>query len=383
MANHPPPAPIPTAGNLISISLSLVTFGVLAVCLTRRLQAVGRWKSLPFTNWLILAIYIDSTLFVFVTAIISRGLGINDSPQVCEGAILLCLICYMTTKVLIYLFLVEKAYIIRGSRNARMKDKLFLFNFFGMIVPYLVVIVLNFIFRIAYINENGVCIIGMKKIAMLPLISFDVVVNVYLTLLFLLPLRKLYSYQHNKNTSLHSMALRTFLGSCATLVSSVVNLTVLMVLKGEPGWICLMCCNADILFSVLVLHWVTANDSNRSVSGSSPGNFTDRLDSIHRSSNFPGVSSNTTPRRESVQVWSGKRSMDQNRIGGVVTTECMGVAASKDGRGSEDEIMEMHTITVKTEHTREVEVDGQSETQSSRSEFRNMTERAVSTEKMV
>jgi hypothetical protein len=32
---------------------------------------------------------------------------------------------------------------------------------------------------------------------------------------------------------------------------------VLMVLKGEPGFICLMCCNADILFCVLVLHWVS------------------------------------------------------------------------------------------------------------------------------
>jgi hypothetical protein len=33
-----------------------------------------------------------------------------------------------------------------------------------------------------------------------------------------------------------------------------------MVLHGEPGWICLMCCNADILFCVLVLHWVTSKD---------------------------------------------------------------------------------------------------------------------------
>ena len=32
--------------------------------------------------------------------------------------------------------------------------------------------------RFGYINDQGVCIIGMKKIAMIPLISFDVVVNV-------------------------------------------------------------------------------------------------------------------------------------------------------------------------------------------------------------
>ena len=37
-----------------------------------------------------MVIYIDSTLFVFVTAIISKGLGINESIQICEGAILLC-----------------------------------------------------------------------------------------------------------------------------------------------------------------------------------------------------------------------------------------------------------------------------------------------------
>lgn len=37
--------------------------------------------------------------------------------------------------------------------------------------------------------ENGQCIIGMQSISMIPLISFDAVVNVYLTVLFLIPLK--------------------------------------------------------------------------------------------------------------------------------------------------------------------------------------------------
>lgn len=86
------------------------------------------------------------------------------------------------------------------------------------------------------------------------------------------------------------MAFRTFVGACATTVSSIVNLTVLTAIHGEPGWICLMLCNADgtyyalgkeykkltdaVLFSVLVLHWVTTfdqtgNSSNRSRTGPS------------------------------------------------------------------------------------------------------------------
>lgn len=72
------------------------------------------------------------------------------------------------------------------------------------------------------------------------------------------------------------MATRSLVGSLATLTTSVANLTVLMVLHGEPGWICLTCCNADILFCVLVLHWVASKEkpssytSTRSTGNRSP-----------------------------------------------------------------------------------------------------------------
>lgn len=56
-------------------------------------------------------------------------------------------------------------------------------------LPYLAIAIMNFVYRIGYINENGRCIIGMEKISLIPLISFDVLINVYLTALFLVPLR--------------------------------------------------------------------------------------------------------------------------------------------------------------------------------------------------
>jgi hypothetical protein len=37
---------------------------------------------------------------------------------------------------------------------------------------------MNFVYRIAYIDANGVCIIGMKKISMFPIIVFEIIVNV-------------------------------------------------------------------------------------------------------------------------------------------------------------------------------------------------------------
>lgn len=91
---------------------------------------------------------------------------------------------------------------------------------------------------------------------------------------------------------LRTCAIRTFIGAVATLVSTLINLTVLMVLKGEPGWLCLLCCNVDIIFSAIVIHWVTSLDHAGSTgshrSGSSGLNNTATCD--FGTSNFTTMS---------------------------------------------------------------------------------------------
>lgn len=150
--------------------------------------------------------------------------------------------------------------LVKNAWLPRRKDKLYLFNSFGMLVPYVAIGFLTFAFRFSYF-ENGVCQIGVKKVALLPLITFDVVVNVYLTALFLIPVAKISRGRaQQSHHALRIMAIKTFCGSCATLISSVANLTTLMLLKGEPGWICLLLCNADTLFSAVVLHAITNKD---------------------------------------------------------------------------------------------------------------------------
>ncbi|KAH8888218.1 hypothetical protein GQ53DRAFT_843620 [Thozetella sp. PMI_491] len=254
----------PLAGVITSVILAMGSIGLLSCFITLRVGAIKSWSSLPYVQWLVFIIYIDSLLFVFATGILQFGLGVNLSLSVCESAILICLIFYVTTK-LIYLFLVEKAHIIRAnSKKGRFKSKLYLFNSFGMMGMYMIVVVLNFVFRITRM-EDGQCIIGMQRLAMIPLIVFDLLVNVYLTFLFLIPLSSLYTFKNFQktpaNVRLRTVAFRTFVGSCCTLASSIINLSVLMALNGEPGWVCLMCCNCDVLFTSVVLQWVTSPDS--------------------------------------------------------------------------------------------------------------------------
>lgn len=51
-----------------------------------------------FIAVVVIGVYLDSYLFVFATAIMKYGLGL-DSANVCNGAIYLCLVAYITSKV--------------------------------------------------------------------------------------------------------------------------------------------------------------------------------------------------------------------------------------------------------------------------------------------
>jgi hypothetical protein len=48
----------------------------------------------------IFAIFIDSWLFVFSSTVLQSSFGLNSGPRACDAGILLCLVCYLSSKVL-------------------------------------------------------------------------------------------------------------------------------------------------------------------------------------------------------------------------------------------------------------------------------------------
>ncbi|ORY65789.1 uncharacterized protein BCR38DRAFT_339678, partial [Pseudomassariella vexata] len=252
----------PLVGTALGVVINLLALATVTACFTQRYLAVRRWRRLAFIPWLVFTIYADSWTFIFTTAVLQHGLGVASTYETCSAATFLCLLFYVTTKF-IYLFLVERAFVIRNGYKSRLKSKLYLVNSFGMITIYITVGILDIVFRITE-WEKGSCRIGMRKVSMIPMISFDFFVNMYLTTLFLIPLRRLYARKHlpqnPASVRLRAAALRAFIGGCCTTASSIVNLTILMIMEGQPAWICLMCCNADILFSAVVIQWVTSKD---------------------------------------------------------------------------------------------------------------------------
>lgn len=103
-------------------------------------------------------IYASSFVFIF-TATIYRDAGIHGSESRCAGSMLICktrcgfvkvmadvysgLTFYTLSKACIYIFLVERIYIVRGTTTPRKKDPLYLFNTLGMFLPCAVLYGLN------------------------------------------------------------------------------------------------------------------------------------------------------------------------------------------------------------------------------------------------
>ncbi|KAK1710273.1 hypothetical protein BDP67DRAFT_407984 [Colletotrichum lupini] len=222
--------------QIISLIIAPISSCLLAYLLRHQWSAIKDWRPLPWTRWLVLFTYLFSCLFVFGSWVFQllflAELRMDFIP--CSAAGILCLTAYVVIK-LVYLFMVDKAHVIRGTTKSRLKSKLYVFNAFVMLGMSM--------FRVhrgsRYDKENDVCSIGLERTILLPVIFFDAVVNVYLTSLFLFPLLRLHSIQismmkpwtmHENtlhfsrvppNVRLRRLALRTFAGVIGTLAISI------------------------------------------------------------------------------------------------------------------------------------------------------------------
>lgn len=259
--------PTPMVGKIVGLIIPMISLSHLSICLYQKVRTVMEWSKLHAAAWLVLAIYIFSALFVVCSTAVLQVWGLNSSQSTCHIAIILCFLFYFSTKMSIYLFLVEKVHIVRSYRQPRLKSKLYCFNTFGLLSVYIVIGALDIIKNFNKIDENGVCNVVVQKVNVILIISYDAVINIYLTALFITPIKGSHSFNHNLNTRTHArlreVAWRSFIGSCATLISSLINLTVLIGLDGEQAWVCLMACSGDILFSAIVIQWVISKDNSK------------------------------------------------------------------------------------------------------------------------
>ncbi|KAG8901599.1 hypothetical protein FRB99_005194 [Tulasnella sp. 403] len=250
----PPSIIFPNHGlQVLSTVLNLIGMSIVTWALARRTASFAFWSPSAWKE---------------LTGVLISGTGLSLSSVTCMLGIYSCIVLYAASKVLIYAFLIEKVWIVWSQRaatshpvglRARFNSPIWRMCMVTM-VPYLVILLLMILGRIAEIREHdGVCVIGLGKIASLPLLSFDLFITFFLTALFVHPLRK----SSLMSSKLRQVASRTLVSSSVALATSAVNIAILTFLHGrELGWVCLTSCAADVTINGVALFWVTAGSAN-------------------------------------------------------------------------------------------------------------------------
>ncbi|KAG0235602.1 hypothetical protein BGW42_005041 [Actinomortierella wolfii] len=179
-----------------------------------------------------------------------------------------CIILYAVSKVIIYLFLMEKVYVVTAVGTTRSNFMLYRVNLI-LLVPYAGILALMIVYRVAEIRPNGHCMIGLLKPASLTLILYDIFISSWLTLLFIRPLMSSTSLlQGPSKGKLRDVARRTLLGSIIALILSSANVFTLVYFNGhERGLICLASCTVDVTLNAITIHWVTSRGGGRHSAG--------------------------------------------------------------------------------------------------------------------
>ncbi|KAJ7642698.1 hypothetical protein DFH06DRAFT_1477426 [Mycena polygramma] len=242
---------------------SLITFlgiTVLTHFLSRRLAAenLTSWTAFSRLSWprlCTLIVLFDSWSFLFASGILIFGVGLETYEAGCSAGIYLCIVFYSSSKLLIYVFLIEKVYVVWAVGEKRIRSPVFIICAVTVGL-YAGIITVLFFGRVSQFRDGDkACVIGLTSYASIPLLSYDLYINVFLTGLFLWPLMR----SNLSTPRLKRVAIRTLLSSAVALTTSTVNIVVLTVLKGhELGWVCLASCGIDVILNAFALFWVTS-----------------------------------------------------------------------------------------------------------------------------
>lgn len=247
-----------------------------------RTLRVNQFRELTLTHLILYALYVDALLFVIATAVMNSGIGLT-SHKICSAAICLCIAFYITSKVLMYYFLIERAHAVRGPYMQRLTDWVWCLFMFVLLVGITILATLAFLNPVIE-WKGGKCHIGLPPKTSIVLCIYDIIINFSLTGVFLWLLRPLLAFGRPTDVPIWKRCLieklasyawlmqfrlpdipayrltltrevvkarenlvrKTLIGTILVVIPTIVNLSILYVVGGkEMGWLCLTLCTSD------------------------------------------------------------------------------------------------------------------------------------------
>jgi len=192
----------------------------------------------------------------------------NGSGSACEVAILTCIFLYTATKAQIYIFFIERMHIVHKTPSqTRSSSPLYKFNI-CLLLPYLGVVTLMVIYRVAITRRNGTCRIGLGEAASIPLITYDTFFSLYSVAVFVWPL--FHSKALAGSERLLWVAKKNIYGSVVSTLSSFLNIYWVASNETQSADYCLLLCAFDVIINVFVLNYlISGGKSNKAQDDSS------------------------------------------------------------------------------------------------------------------
>ena len=237
------------------------------------------YRSLTALRALTILSYLTSLFFIFGVNLLLSAWTYLPTPHICHLGIMICLAFYVAAKTLLYLFLLERAIMLRTRPN-RYHDPIYIAGLVIIIAGLGSIAIISFLRPVAYVSPtDAICRIGLPNGALIPLLTYDVLVNVALTGLYIWltnrisqnltwaavggvalavvwPGRK-YGPLETQASMLQLMMAKSILGTVAAVVVTAANLAVLIGVRGhEQDWLCFtVCCVDGMLCLPLTLYY--------------------------------------------------------------------------------------------------------------------------------
>ncbi|KAG0353717.1 hypothetical protein BG005_007054 [Podila minutissima] len=252
---------VPDPEESVSLFISLASISLMSVLFGRK-TAGTKLATVNYARGLVISLYLVSWAFSLIAAMLVQTNNFNAIS--CTMSVYSCIVLYAFSKVIIYLFLMEKVYVVTAVGTTRANFMLYRINLL-LIIPYFGIFALMLIFRVSHLEEDGTCLIGLLPPASVTLIMYDIFISSWLTVLFIRPLMSSTSLiQGPSKGKLRDVARRTLMGSIVALILSTANVFTLVLFKGkERGLICLASCTVDVTLNAMTVHWVTSRGGGR------------------------------------------------------------------------------------------------------------------------
>ncbi|GJE97736.1 hypothetical protein PsYK624_139570 [Phanerochaete sordida] len=208
-------------------------------------------------------LFFTAWAYFVITGLVLQGIGLDQSSTLCSAGIYVCVSLYGVSKLCVYFFLTERAYVVwcPSATIPRWRTPVYLVCL-SAVLMYFGVVCHLFIVRIAHLDPRGRCMIGFRLDGVIILVVFDVVVSILMTSLFIWPLARTRFH----SSQLRHIARRSVTAATIVLGTSCVNITVLAALNGqERGWICLASWEGDVLIGSIALFWLTSGSGLRPI----------------------------------------------------------------------------------------------------------------------